>query len=128
MGITAFEGLTEAEKVSLVPQPQSASSVALASSIVAVSGQCWLYGVQVNNTKASVQFILLFDNDRVPASGSVPVASFTAAASTNLGIYYGSIGRYMQRGIVLVNSSTSATFTVGSADCYFDVQFTPRLI
>lgn len=128
MGSTAFEGTTEAEQESLGPQPQSASSVALASSIVAVSGQAWLYGVQVNNTKASAQFILLFDNDRVPASGAVPVASFTAAASTNLGIYYGSLGRYMMRGIVLVNSSTSATFTAGSADCFFDVQYTPRLI
>jgi hypothetical protein len=128
VGSTAFEGTTEAEQESLGPQPQSASSVALASSIVAVSGQAWLYGVQVNNTKASAQFVLLFDRSDLPANGAVPVASFAAAASTNLGIYYGSLGRWMARGIVLANSSTSATLTIGSADCFFDVQFTPRLI
>jgi len=46
---------------------------------------------------------------------------FTVAASSHLATNWVPY-RVMRKGCVLVNSSTAATFTQGSADCWFDVQ------
>lgn len=103
--------------------PVSNSSLALTNALTVKSGAGTLFGFLVNNTKASSQFILLFDQETAPGAGAVPVASFFVAATANLGVYYGSVGRAHTQGIYLANSSTSATLTAGSNDCWFDVQY-----
>lgn len=103
--------------------PLSASSLALQSAFQATSGPARLFGFQVLNTKASAQFIQLFDSQTAPASGAVPVCVFTTAGSSNLATAYPWPGRWFSRGIWIVNSSTAATLTAGSADCYYDVQY-----
>jgi len=103
--------------------PTSASSGALGQFLIIKSGPGKLFGVGVYNNKASAQFIQLFDSTTAPGSGAVPVFVATVPATSNLGLYWGSIGRWFSRGIVIANSSTAATQTAGSADCFFDAQY-----
>jgi len=103
--------------------PLNSSSNVLASSLLVKAGTGTLFGVSVFNSKASAQFVQLFDLAVLPADGAVPTATFTVAASSNLGLYFGSVGRSFNAGILLCNSSTAATKTIGSADCFFDAQY-----
>ena len=109
-------------------QPRSASSPALVSSLVVCAGACRLYGFSGDNSKGSAQFILVFDAGAVPATGAVPSVVVRVPASTSFSAYWGSVGRWFDRGVVLANSSTEATLTIGSADCWFDAQYTPQVI
>lgn len=108
--------------------PRNSTNPALASSLVAMEGQGRLIGFTVSNTKASAQFILLFDSNALPADGAVPRMSFSVPASDAKAVYFGSSGRWFHQGIILCNSSTQGTKTIGSADCIFDVQFVPQVI
>lgn len=103
--------------------PLSVSSLALQSAFLVTSGPARLFGFMVYSNKAASQFIQLHDTPTSPASGAVPVAVFTVAATGNLPVAYPWPGRWFNRGIWIANSSTAATLTAGSADCYFDVQY-----
>ena len=114
-------------------QPRSATTQALVASFVAGSGACRLYGFSGYSNKAAAQFIQVFDASAVPADGAVPVVILAVgagagAATGTFAAYWGSSGRWFDRGIVFCNSSTAATKTIGSADCWFDVQYTPQVI
>lgn len=113
-------------------QPQSANSGGLVNSLLVLSGQGRCYGLQGYSNKASAQFILIFDGNTLPADTAVPLFGFAVGAGAgattgNFSLYFGTAGRWFQRGIVLCNSSTLATKTIGSADTWFDVQFTPQI-
>ena len=103
--------------------PLSVSSLALQQQFVVTSGPARLFGFQVYSNKASAQFIQLFDSLTAPGSGAIPVCVFTVGATSNLPVAYPWPGRWFTRGIWIANSSTAATQTAGSADCYFDVQY-----
>jgi len=103
--------------------PINSRSVALESSRIALSGAGRLFGFSGYSNKGATQFIQVFDAVGVPADGAIPELIINVASSPwNFGAYFGSVGRWFQRGIVLCNSSTAATKTIGSADCWFDVQ------
>ena len=126
--IEGYYGVGQQESASfagaqLEGYPISASSGALQQVFQATSGPARLFGFQVYSNKASAQFIQLFDSQAAPASGAVPVCVFTVGATANLPVAYPWPGRWFSRGIWLANSSTAATQTAGSADCYFDVQY-----
>lgn len=126
--IEGYTGLGQQDKASfagaqLDGYPLSASSLALQSVFQATAGPARLFGFQVFSNKASSQFIQLFDSQTAPASGAIPVCVFTVGATSNLPVGYPWPGRWFSRGIWLANSSTAATLTAGSADCYFDVQY-----
>jgi hypothetical protein len=101
--------------------PANKRSTVLASSIV-LAGAHELYGFTVNNTKASAQYVLVFDLAALPANGAVPDVSLTASASLDKGVLW-LPARRMNQGIVIANSSTADSLTIGSADCFFDVQY-----
>ena len=103
--------------------PVSSTSGALEAAHTAKSGAGTLFGFSVYSNRASSQFILVFDTQIAPGSGAVPVLVYTVAATSNLGVYFGSVGRAFSQGIYIANSSTAATLTAGSADCWFDVQY-----
>lgn len=104
--------------------PLSAHSNVLEASRVVKAGPGRFFGLSVFNSKAAAQFILVFDASSVPTNGAVPaVAPLSLAATSTGALYYGSIGRWMLYGIVVCNSSTAASLTIGSADCFYDVQF-----
>lgn len=102
--------------------PLNFNATALRSSIV-VPGKIVVYGFTVYNTKASAQYVNVFDASTLPADTAVPLFSWPVAANNGVGFAFSPRGRQFQTGLVLCNSSTDATKTIGSVDCFFDVQF-----
>lgn len=108
--------------------PVNASSVVAANRIQVKAGEGMLFGFTVNTSKATAQFIQLHDTQTAPGSGAVPVAVWqingaAIATGNDLAVSYIFPGRWFDRGCWLVNSSTAATLTAGSADCFFDAQY-----
>lgn len=102
----------------------SSTSLKLENSRVVASGATQLYGFSGVNTKASAQFILVFDANAIPANGAVPDVVLNAPASDNFWISWAPAWRDFSEGVILCNSSTAATLTIGAADCWFDAQYT----
>ena len=94
---------------------------ALASSIV-IPGNLLLYGFAVSNTNAAAQYIMVFDAQTLPADTSIPCYWLNVAGSGDREVGYLPPREFLQ-GIVLCNSSTNTSKTIGAADCLFDVQF-----
>lgn len=105
--------------------PRNCHSQALASSIVVCTYPAYLYSFTVSNTKASAQFVQFHDATSLPADGLIPSTVFTLPGSGDKTVAFGIPGRLFLYGIVVCNSSTAGTKTIGSADCFFDVQFLP---
>jgi hypothetical protein len=105
--------------------PSNNHSNVLAASLVACTGPAYLVAFTINNTNAAAQFIQLHDANVLPADGVAPAVVFTGPASSDKFVTYSLPGRFFQRGIVICNSSSAATKTIGAADCFFDVQFIP---
>lgn len=103
--------------------PLNASSQAPVNSIVIAGGRGHLFGFWGYNRNAVAQFLLLFDSDTLPADGAIPAAVLKVAGSSNFSAFFGSIGRAFDRGIVICNSSTDTTKTIGAADLIIDVQY-----
>jgi hypothetical protein len=101
----------------------NSTSGILESSRVVKSGAGRLFGFSGLNTKASAQFILGFDRVGIPANGAVPQFVMTVAASDNFWASWAPNWRDFRDGWIFANSSTSSTLTLGSADCWFDVQY-----
>ena len=107
------------------PQQLSVTTPKLANSLVVSSGQSKLWGLSGFNSKASTQFIQVFDANTVPANGAVPDFVMQAPSSDNFWVSWTPNYRWHSDGIVICNSSTSATLTIGSADCWIDCQWSP---
>jgi hypothetical protein len=82
-----------------------------------------VYGLQGYNSKASAQFIQLHDAASLPADAVVPAVTLAVPATSNFSVDFGVYGRTFATGIVICNSSTGPAKTIGSADCFFDVQY-----
>lgn len=122
--VTEREGASLLGELQAAGLPLSVSSLALEQFHVVKSGAGTLYGFQCYSNRATSQFIQLFNQQGgAPASGAIPVCVFTVAGVANLPVYWGVIGRFFDQGIVIANSTTAATQTAGSADCFFDVQY-----
>jgi hypothetical protein len=100
----------------------SATTTALAASLVVKTVRGTLYGLTGYNNKSSSQFIQIHDAASLPSDTAVPKITFTVPATTSFSLDF-NVGREYQTGIVICNSSTAATKTIGSADCWFDVQY-----
>lgn len=103
-------------------EPLNIHGNALVASLVVKTGPGILYGFSLYNAKVSAQFIQVFDAASVPADGAIPAAIFTVATVANLAVNW-LPGRTFTTGCVICNSSTAATKTLGSADCWLDVQY-----
>ncbi len=82
-----------------------------------------LFSIVGYNSKSSTQFIQLHNATALPSDTAVPVVIFSVPASSNFSFSSDKFGRYFSTGIVVCNSSTGPTKTIGSADCWFDVQY-----
>lgn len=105
--------------------PLGKHSQVLASSLVAFTGPVYMTALSVANTNASAQYVQVFDSTAVPANGAIPTMLLTATGASDKFITYPLPGRFFHTGIIVCNSSTAATLTIGAADCFFDVQFIP---
>lgn len=103
--------------------PANATSPKLSNSIIAATGVCRLYGFSATSTNVAAQFVLVFDSAVVPGTGAVPVYALNVAAAAGASSYFGSVGRSFDHGIVICNSTTQGTLTIGAADTLFDVQY-----
>lgn len=96
-----------------------------AQRLIAAAG-ARLYGISGYSSRTSGQFILLFDAQSFPSNGAQAVFVMTVGAVSNFNQSWGTGrngGRAFQRGIVICNSSTAPTLTLGSNDCFFDAQW-----
>jgi len=97
------------------------TSSGAAASLV-VSNPVTLYDISIYNSKASSQYIQIFDAASLPADGATPtLPPMLFAAKETRGISWIN-GRKFSNGIVICNSSTDTTKTIGSDDCFFDMQ------
>lgn len=111
--------------------PVNASSTAYSNSIVVKSGAGMLFGFAIYSSKTAAQWIQLFDSATIPADGAVPNAIWvvgagngaTPLAAAVLNVTWTFPGRFFDRGLVLVNSTTGPTKTIGAADTWFDAQY-----
>lgn len=102
----------------------NSTSTAYEASRVVKASAGRLFKIIGYNSKATAQFIQIFNSTTVPADTAVPVTVITAAGSSNFEITMSAgYGRYFSTGMAISNSSTGPTKTIGSADCWFDVQY-----
>jgi hypothetical protein len=98
------------------------STTALAASLVVKASPGSVFDVLITNTLASAQFIQIHDAASLPDDTSVPETSIRIPASSSASITFDD-GKSMTTGIVVCNSSTTATKTIGAADCWFEVTY-----
>lgn len=100
-----------------------ANNVAYATSLVVKASAGRLFSVNGYNSKATAQFIQVLNSATLPADTAIPVAVITVPGVSNFSIDFGPLGIPLSTGIVLSNSSTGPTKTIGSADCYFTASY-----
>ena len=130
--LTAFAASDPGLAVASFARPSASSAVApsnansgsaYVASLVVKASAGVLYGLTGYNSRTSAQFIQVHSASALPADGVAPVVTFTVPASSNFSLDYGRFGRYCTPGIVISNSSTGPTKTIGSADIFVDVQY-----
>jgi hypothetical protein len=99
------------------------STTAYATSLIIKASAGSLYIITGFNSKTTDQFIQLHDSTTLPADTAIPKVIFRVAANSNFSFDLGVHGRAFTSGIVVCNSSTGPTKTIGAADCWFDCQY-----
>lgn len=90
-------------------------------------GEGSLYGVIGYNANVAAQFILFFDSATTPANGAVPDFMVLAQAASPFVLGFGELGYPFTDGMYVCNSSTQATKTIGTTDCWFNAQLTNKV-
>lgn len=103
------------------PPDAKSDSTALENSRLASAQKCWLHSVCGRNG-AVAQEIQIFDLAALPANGTFTPLSLPVAANDWFAFFFGP-GQPMANGIVVCNSTTANTKTIGAADCSFSVAF-----
>jgi hypothetical protein len=78
----------------------------------------------ISGYSSADQYILVFDSASLPAEGTVPTLVIEATAGSTFGYTAPNLyGRTFSTGIVICNSSTAATKTIGGSTCLFDINY-----
>jgi len=132
-GLDYAEGVVLLDATTGLPYSASGSSTpgatltnvattAYASNLVLSATPKKLFGLSGYNSKVTAQFIQLHDAATLPADTAVPVVVFNVSPLSNFSLDFGANGRSFATGIVVCNSSTGPTKTIGAADCWFEGQ------
>lgn len=103
--------------------PFDTNSAAYEASRIVKASKGILVGITGYNSKASIQFIQVHDSATLPADTAIPKIIFAVAASSPFALDLGLRGKTFTLGIVVCNSSTGPTKTIGSADCFFEARY-----
>ncbi len=104
---------------SIAPTPATlAHSTAYEASRIVKASPGTLISISGYNS-GPAQFIQLHDSATLPANGSAPVKIIAVPSQSNFSIDVPLTGIPFAAGIVVCNSSTGPTKTIGSADIYF---------
>lgn len=101
----------------------SAASTALAASLVIKASAGTLYKLDVLNTNVADQVIQLYNSASLPSDGAVPAIVLKVKTGEHKEFNWRHFGRRFTTGIVVGNSSTVATKTIGAADCWFNAEY-----
>ena len=99
--------------------PSIASSTALAASLVVRASVGRLLTAAVYNGNVGTQYIQIHNAASLPANGAVPLFTFALATGAVQVLNFDLTGLPCSTGIVLCNSSTAATKTIGANDTWF---------
>lgn len=108
--------------VKVIGADKTANSGALAASLIVSTSPAKLFSLTIFNTNAAAQYIQVFDAIAVPANATVPKLCMKVNADSQGSFDFGD-GRIFPTGIVVCNSSTAGTKTIGAADVLFDATF-----
>lgn len=110
--------------------PLNAHSNVVGNSLRVKAGAGVLFGFTAQTSLAGGQFIQLHDTlGGLPTAGAPPawtaaISGYVQASGTGLlAVSFIFPGRFFERGIYVVNSTTQNTYTAGAADTFFDAQF-----
>jgi hypothetical protein len=103
--------------------PKNITTTVYSSSLLVKQTSGILYSILGYNSGLSDQFIQVHDINYIPNDGAIPSVIFRVPPQSNFSFDLGESGRGFANGIVICNSSTSTTKTLGSADCWFDVRY-----
>ena len=101
----------------------TASSTALAASLIVKPSAGKLHTVAVYNGNVGTQFIQIHNSATLPADTAVPLFVFSMATGTVQVLDFSFLGLKCTNGIVLCNSSTAATKTIGANNTWFCVTY-----
>lgn len=102
--------------------PSNNSSTVYETSRIVKASAGNMYGISGYNS-GPAQFIQLHDSATLPADTAVPVTLVPVAATSVFSIDFGVYGKKFLSGIVVTNSTTGPTKTIGAANCFFDPRF-----
>lgn len=103
--------------------PSNATTTAYAASLIVKASAGTLYSITGYNSGNVTQFIQIHDSATLPADGSIPKVIFIVPPLSNFSFDLTPFGRSFASGIVVCNSSTGPTKTIGSANCWIDAQY-----
>lgn len=103
--------------------PNNSTSKTYENSRIVKSTSGVLFSITGFNSKASAQWIQVHNTTSLPANTAIPAVIFYVQATSNFSFSADKFGRYFSNGLVVTNSTTGPTLTIGSADCWFDVQY-----
>lgn len=118
------------DTVSNIPKPDATSTYAAslfsstayeASHIIKASAGT-LSGFFGYNS-GPTQWVQIHNSATVPADTAVPILILRVTATSNFSLELGAFSAFFSAGIVICNSTTGPTKTVGASDCWFNCTF-----
>lgn len=101
--------------------PTNATTSALAASLVVKASAGKVWGITGYTT--TDQFLQIHNATSLPSNGAVPAVVFPIEAGKPFSIAYTDKAREFSTGIVVCNSTTGPTKTIGGSDTWIDVQY-----
>jgi hypothetical protein len=82
-----------------------------------------LYKLVFTNGNAAVRYLQIHNTTTLPADTAVPIVSIPVPIGQTFTLDLTQFGQYFSTGMVVCNSSTGATKTVGAADSYINAWY-----